>query len=390
MEQRNYEWYTTEDFVLDKEFAHWVLFPNAAEDLFWMSFQTSHPEKADLIKEAALIINSLKPIEPEIPEEKLNQIFRKINYQRNTRRKVINLTLKYAATVAFLLAIGTILWLSVKTNDSFPVEASLNSPQKGKVILSNGSVREFETEKTIIKQTASGKIAINSDTVNVVPQEKTNNTPGLNQVIIPYGKRSEITLADGTHIWLNSGSQLSYPQQFDKKIRKVYLSGEAFFDVAPDKTKPFYVITSDFKIRVLGTKFNVSAYKEDQTTQTVLLEGKVSAGKNTFLAETVDLCPGERLVYDKKNETMRKDQVDVNLYASWINGYLLFENEPTTAVFKKLERYYDQRIITNEKLDKITFSGKLDLRGNIRDVLENISFASQVKVTEDNGQFIIN
>jgi len=390
MEQKNYELYTTDDFVLDKEFAHWVLFPNTAEDSFWMSFQTSHPEKADLIKEAALIINALKPIDPEIPEEKLDQIFRKIKYRHNTRRKVISLTVKYAAAVAFLLTIGTTLWFSVKTNDPFPIEASLNSPQKGKVILSNGSVREFETEKTIIKQTATGKIAINNDTVNVAAQEKTNNNPGLNQVIIPYGKRSEITLADGTHIWLNSGSQLSYPPRFDDKSREVYLSGEAFFEVAPDKTKPFYVITSDFKIRVLGTKFNVSAYKEDQTTQTVLLEGKVSAGKNAFLAETVDLSPGERLVYDKKDENIRKDQVDVNLYASWINGYLLFENEPTTAVFKKLERYYDQRIITNEKLDKITFSGKLDLRENIRDVLENISFASQVKVTEDNGQFIIN
>ncbi len=390
MEHKKYELYTTEDFILDKEFAHWVLFPNSAEDSFWMSYQSLHPEKINLMKEAALIINSLKPINPEIPEEKLEQIFRKIKYQHKTRHRLINITIRYAAAVTFLLTIGTVLWFSVKKNDPFPVEASLSSPQKGKVILANGTVHEFETEKTIIKQTVTGKTAINNDTVNVNAQEKTTNNPGLNQVIVPYGKNSEITLADGTHIWLNSGSQLSYPPKFDDKSREVYLSGEAFFEVAPDKTKPFYVNTSEFKIRVLGTKFNVSAYKEDQTIQTVLLEGKVSAGKNSFLAKTVDLSPGERLVYDKKDDEFKKDQVNVNLYASWINGYLIFENEPTTTVFKKLERYYDQRIIANEKLDKITFSGKLDLKENIRDVLENISFASQVKVTEENGQFIIN
>ncbi len=390
MEQKKYELYTTEDFILDKEFAHWVLFPNAEEDSFWMSYQSLHPEKVNLMKEAALIINSLKPINPEIPEEKLEQIFRKIKHQHKTRHKLINITIRYAAAVTFLLTTGTVLWLSVKKNDPFPVEVSLNSPQKGKVILANGSVHEFETEKTIIKQTVTGKTAINNDTVNVIAQAKTTNNPGINQVIVPYGKSSEITLADGTHIWLNSGSQLSYPPKFDDKSREVYLSGEAFFEVAPDKTKPFYVNTSEFKIRVLGTKFNVSAYKEDQTIQTVLLEGKVSAGRNSFLAKNTELEPGERLVYNKNNEETKKDKVDVNLYASWINGYLIFENEPTPLVLKKLERYYNQRIIFGERLGQITFSGKLDLKENIRDVLENISFASQVKVTEENGQFIIN
>ena len=204
MEHKKYELYTTEDFILDKEFAHWVLFPNSAEDSFWMSYQSLHPEKINLMKEAALIINSLKPINPEIPEEKLEQIFRKIKYQHKTRHRLINITIRYAAAVTFLLTIGTVLWFSVKKNDPFPVEASLSSPQKGKVILANGTVHEFETEKTIIKQTVTGKTAINNDTVNVNAQEKTTNNPGLNQVIVPYGKNSEITLADGTHIWLNS------------------------------------------------------------------------------------------------------------------------------------------------------------------------------------------
>ncbi len=121
----------------------------------------------------------------------------------------------------------------------------------------------------------------------------------MNQIIIPYGKRSDITLADGTHIWLNSGSQLSYPSEFKTDSREVYLSGEAFFDVKANPNKPFYVITRDIKIKVLGTRFNVSSYNEDNTTQTVLLKGKVTTGKNKIFAQTIDLMPGERMIYDK-------------------------------------------------------------------------------------------
>jgi ferric-dicitrate binding protein FerR (iron transport regulator) len=215
------------------------------------------------------------------------------------------------------------------------------------------------------------------------------NEVAVNQIIIPYGKRSEITLADGTHIWLNSGSQLSYPSRFKTNSRDVYLTGEAFFDVTADANKPFYVMTRDFKIKVLGTKFNVSSYSEDRTIQTVLLKGKVSAGKNKLFAETIDLYPGERLVYDKAGNNLAKEKVDVQLYTSWINGYLIFDNEPTTEVFKKLERYYNQRIIASGGLGGNTFSGKLDLKDNIKDVLDNISFASSVKATEENGSFII-
>lgn len=387
---KNYESYSTEDFVLDKEFAHWVLFPDDASDLFWESFQKTHPGKINTIKEAALIINSLRPVEEVIPEEKLDQIFDKIKRRHISPRRISSLIVRYAAAIMLLLTVGTAVWYLARNNDPFPIEASLHSPQKGKIILSNGSVQEFKTEKTIIRHTATGQLAINDDTIHVSETETSKENKGLIQIIIPYGKRSEITLADGTHIWLNSGSQLSYPSSFDKKTREVYLSGEAFFDVAPDKTKPFDVVTTDITIRVLGTRFNVSSYKEDKTTQTVLLEGKVRAGKNSFMAPTFDLNPGERIVFDKNDDNLTKEKVDVNLYASWINGYLIFENEPTTVVFKKLERYYNQRIMAGEKLDKITFSGKLDLRDNIRDVLENIAFASQVTVNEENGQFIIN
>jgi ferric-dicitrate binding protein FerR (iron transport regulator) len=276
--------------------------------------------------------------------------------------------------------------LSVITKNQFPVEVTIKTAEKGRVILSNGTTKEFLTDQTTIKQTASGNLAINSDTIAV---DADQTATALNQIIIPYGKRSEITLADGTHIWLNSGSQLSYPSKFKADSREVYLSGEAFFEVVPDPDKPFHVTTRDIRIEVLGTTFNVSSYAEDNTVQTVLLSGKVTASKNSLLARTIELAPGERLILDKTNSNLSKDKVDVQLYSSWVNGYLVFKNKPITEVYTKLKRFYNQNIMVEEGLGQITFSGKLDLGGNLKDVLDNIAFASSVNVVEDNGTFLI-
>jgi transmembrane sensor len=211
----------------------------------------------------------------------------------------------------------------------------------------------------------------------------------MNQIIIPYGKRSGITLADGSHIWLNSGSQLSYPSEFGSNSREVFLTGEAFFDISTDASRPFYVTTKDIRIRVLGTCFNVSSYTEDNFSQTVLLRGKVSVSQNKVFSKSLQLEPGERFTYDKSKNTFARDNVDIKLFSSWVDGFLIFENEPTTEIFKKLERYYNQQIIADQALDGITFSGKLDLKDDIRDVLNNIAFASSLHVTQNGTYFII-
>lgn len=377
----------TEDFILDKEFTHWVLHPSEELDLFWKSFINEHRDKEHQIRQAILIIKSMQASGQEISQARLDVLFQKI--KASDEKSGLNWfsILKYAATITIFVAISSLIYTSVYNKNQFPIGAANDISAKGKLILADGSTKEFETDQTLIKQTSSGTVIVDSDTIIGAKLNQTDKR--LNQIIIPYGKRSDIVLADGTHIWLNSGSQLSYPSEFKTDSREVYLSGEAFFEVKANPDKPFYVITKDIKIKVLGTIFNVSSYTNDSTVQTVLLKGKISARKNKLLASTVDLVPNERLTYDKANESLSKDKVDVQLYSSWVNGYLLFENMPITKVYMKLERYYNHKIVAEDGLDKITFSGKLDLKDNIKDVLENIAFASSVKVQENNDSFFI-
>ncbi len=386
MQKGNYQKFSTEEFVLDKEFSVWVSSPDLEKDLFWEKFLADHPEKSVQIRDAALIIKSLQPIEPKVSEQQLNQILQKVKAQDSTKSWFGYRWVRFAAGIVLIISIGSLIWLSVRSKNQFPLESANEQVMKGKVIFANGATKEFDTEQTTIKQTTSGGLTINNDTID---DNSDKETSAMNRIIIPYGKRSDITLADGTHIWLNSGSQLSYPSEFKSDSREVFLSGEAFFDVQSNPDKPFYVVTQNIRIKVLGTRFNVSSYNEDNTTQTVLVEGKVVAGTNKLFAKTIDLVPGERMIYDKSNENLSKDRVDVRLFASWVSGYLIFENEPITEVYKKLERYYNQQIAIEGSLEQITFSGKLDLKDNIKDVLENMSFASSVNVLENNGSFTI-
>ncbi len=387
MKEKKYIDFSTEDFVLDDIFRKWVLNPDQDDDLFWESILEKYPDKRDEMMEAELIIRSLQPVRPDISEKRLHNIFKKIESRRKT------VSVKYwssiAAGIAILISAGTLIWNLALKNNLSPFDVNCIKSEKGRIILSDGSIKEFEAEKTVIKQMISGNLTVDNDTVKITEPGNKKDREAINQIIIPYGKRSEITLSDGTHIWLNSGSKLSYPSLFNPGSREVYLSGEAFFEVSTDKTRPFYVICRDFRVKVLGTKFNISAYNEDSITRTVLLEGKVTASRNKLFAKEVDLMPGEEILFDKTGGDMVKKKVDIRLYTSWINGYLLFENESTDEVFKKLERYYNQEIKFERPHSNSSFSGKLDLADDLNTVLENISFTSSLTISKQDSIYIV-
>jgi ferric-dicitrate binding protein FerR (iron transport regulator) len=387
MKEEKYKDYAVEEFVLDDEFRKWVVTPDLESDLFWESFLKKYPDKRAYITEAKLIVRSLQPVRPDISEERLQNIFQNVRHRQN--RVLLHYWRRFAAGIALLIGVGTLVWFLASEKDPFPFEEDSRGGEKGRIILSDGSTREFDTESTVIRQMSPGMVTINNDTVRLAGSGKEKVQTTMNRVVIPYGKRSEVTLSDGTRIRLNSGSQLSYPSVFKTDLREVYLSGEAFFEVSADKSRPFYVVSGEFSVKVLGTRFNVTAYPEDPEIRTVLLEGKVSASRNRLFAKEMDLSPGEGIVFDKAEGNMVKGKVDTRLYTSWINGYLLFENEPTVEVFKKLERYYNRPIKVSETLSSKTFSGKLDLKDDIRQVLDNISFASSLEVMEQDSVFTI-
>lgn len=170
------------------------------------------------------------------------------------------------------------------------------------------------------------------------------------EINVPAGARVEFLLPDSTSGWLNSGARLRYPPEFSNH-RQVQLSGEAFFNVKHMEHSDFTVNVPDMKIKVLGTKFNVSAYSDDAINEVVLKEGKVEVQGNSLPFNQI-LCPGEKISYDHYKNTVNKTTVDPNKYTAWTKGYLVINNEPFVVAAKKLERWYGVDILIQNEILK--------------------------------------
>ena len=208
-----------------------------------------------------------------------------------------------------------------------------------------------------------------------------------NQIVTiqsPRGEKSKIILADGTVVWLNSESQLTYSNDFDSDIRLVTLSGEGYFDVKKDLNKPFIVRTPNADIKVFGTRFNVCSYPDEQLTEATLEEGKIGvyiAGKANLVAVT----PGQRMVFDKQSGEVSLKQVDTDLYTSWKENRLKFDDALFGDVVKKLERWYDVKIILDKDLkysERYTMTIKTE---SLREVLKRLQITTPMiyKIKEE-------
>lgn len=173
---------------------------------------------------------------------------------------------------------------------------------------------------------------------NLYRINKAHQSSAENTVEVPVGQRASLTLSDGTKVWLNSQSKFTYPVDFKTLNRNVRLQGEGYFEVAHNPKSPFVVETSSVKVRVLGTKFNLKAY--DEISSVTLREGKVQVSVDEIKKEVL-LDPDEQAVYIKGKDTLEVSSIDADNTASWIDGIIIFDDNPMSEVLKTLSRHYD-------------------------------------------------
>lgn len=196
----------------------------------------------------------------------------------------------------------------------------------------------------------------------------------LCEVSAPKGHVAKCILPDGSEVWLNTGSTISYNTiSFNQSLRQVQLSGEAFFEVAKNEETPFVVNTPVANIRVTGTSFNVKAYAESENFETVLEEGSIELELNNLNRQLVNLIPGERLVYNAHKKNISIVQVDANFFSAWRNGEILFKDATLADLAKELERIYDIQFHLKEaKLGEYRFRGMFSYNNNLIEALEKI------------------
>lgn len=308
---------------------------------------------------------------------------------KHKERPVRNFFFRYAAAVLLVAGLGAATYYLIPHQSDIEQFAATpdERPENAVLILADGKRVEIDNKQSKIEfcDDGSGIVLNDSSTITQPVSEE-----GFNQMIVPYGKRSFITLSEGTKVWLNSGSKLIFPPSFKGKTREVILEGEAFFDVAHNAEKPFYVKTDAFRMKVYGTKFNVQAYRQDQDYNIVLVEGKVSMNSNSDLqAKEVFLAPNQKASIIKGDEKIDVTTVEsTDIYTAWVDGYLIFSNEELADLLERVSRYYNAEIEIEPNTNMETIYGKLDLKDDLERVLDGIAFISKTSYIKQGDKYI--
>lgn len=307
--------------------------------------------------------------------------------------KVIRLKIvKWAVSVAAIFILGIAVFSLYKTNNSFDnyqtVEASTIVPgsSNAELILSNGSVVNLEeatqssiNEGKVVAENNKGILQYGNSAEEQAVESK------INTLKVPRGGEYQLVLSDGTKVWLNSETELSYSVPFVGEKRHVNLKGEAYFDVAPNKDMPFVVSSGNQEIQVLGTEFNVSAYPNENQTVTTLVEGKVQVA-NGQSEQKKYLLPNEQSILNKTTQNIEKHTVDVYPYIAWKDGRFVFNNVTLEEFLSKMSRWYNVEVVFNdESLKTIRFTGDLPRYNDMTSILKIIEAEMSVNIkVEDN------
>lgn len=304
------------------------------------------------------------------------------------RRKVIRLKkmLSYAAAFVLpLLIAGEIYFscrLSPKKESIAQVQVIHPGSAKAVLILDNGKTVELDSTNSLSITEKDGTMIKKSD--GRLSYTNTDNSrtyqPIYNTIKIPRGGEYNLVLADGTRVYLNAMSNFKYPVTFSGRTREVELSGEAYFEVKKDASKPFIVKTSAIGIEVLGTSFNLNAYENTERVITTLVEGsvKINALKTS---ESRILVPDEQASSDVKSGKTDIKKVDVKLYTAWKSGNLTFYDSRLEDIMTTLTRWYSANVsYMDESVKDLRFSGNLNRYGDINQILDIIKSTGKINI----------
>lgn len=388
-----YSHYT--DFLKDVKFLRWQLLPDEALDEYWKNFIRENSDLNEEMQHAIAYLKTTVLNKNILSESDRVELFHRIQFTLNEKRRKskIRHIIQYSAAACAAIAL-LIIGLNYFNFGEKPSKADNQELIVGNLLqskdiqlISGDKSHEYQDDIEVkIDEKGTAKVV---QTGNNAQEQIDISKAAVNKMIVPYGKRTQLNLSDGTSVWLNSGSVLEFPTQFTGKNREIRLSsGEIYLEVAPDKNKSFIVHTSDFSVKVYGTKFNVSTY-DDSPHYVVLVEGSVGL-ESTALSTEIKLSPNEQVIYDE-NRTFSKRTVDVTEFVSWKNGNLTFDQTPMTEVLKKIGRYYNVSFNFDQdvNLQKRTCSGKIYLSDNLDNVMTTIALLSSTRYVKQNNQIYI-
>jgi transmembrane sensor len=384
--QKNYESYNAEQFLSDSFFIQWIKNGSPEADSFWNEWIAGKPtniiemRSAEQQLRAILSAERIKPDDKDAEEvwARIENSLQKESFHSAKIRKMPK-GWWAAAAILLLIASGSYFFLNhqhsktpvasvenkVLINDAAPGgnKAILTLANGSEIILSNAKNGALTQQgNTKVVKLEDGKLAYQSGKINA-PIAIEYNT-----VSTPRGGQYQLTLSDGSKVWLNAESEITFPTAFTGKERKVVIKGEAYFEVAHDATKPFEVTANGMEVQVLGTHFNINAYDDDNYIKTTLLEGSVKVTKGN---ESVLIVPGEQAKVSSSTDVIKiKKDADLDEAVAWKNGFFYFSHAGLQTVLHEFSRWYDVDVEYEGVLPQRVFEGKIQRSLNLSEVLK--------------------
>jgi ferric-dicitrate binding protein FerR (iron transport regulator) len=308
---------------------------------------------------------------------------------KSVPRRHIRRIIAFTAAASIMLLVGGFLyWQARPTNTSKDQTARAReippATDKARLKLANGSIiyldstrnGKIATQGTVSITKTAGELAY------LVPKESPAQQAGINELSVPRAGQFQLKLPDGTHVWLNSGTDIKYPVAFGSE-RRVSINGEAFLDVAKDPSKPFIVETEHTVTQVLGTTFNVNAYVEDSVAMITVLSGSVVVAS---LDKHLTLRPGEQAF--QRQDRLSLEHPNVQVTTAWRRGFFNFQNANVQSIMKQISRFYDVTIRYEGQPSPETYDGLISRDLNLSQTVELLNKLN-IKATLTNNRTIV-
>ncbi|MCD2424905.1 FecR domain-containing protein [Niabella pedocola] len=395
MEHTNYHSYTTADFLEDRLFLEWVKYNTPGSAAFWEEWISSAPANLGAMRQAALQLKAILSVkEAGIGDDEIQEVWTRIRQGMQAPavgregKKMFAISpswlkrsISIAAVFLVIAAAGYFFLLrpastqkdtpagetaTIKNRDIAPGgnKAVLTLADGGHIVLDSAQDGTLGVQggTKLIKQ-QDGQLTYNADAAKPA---------GIlyNMLSTPRGGQYQLTLADGTRVWLNAVSSIRFPTAFTGKERNVSITGEVYFEVAHDAAKPFKVTVNGMAVTVLGTHFNINAYSDEDAIATTLLEGSVLVSRN---GAANLLKPGQQSRVDDRGTISIQNDIDINQVVAWKNGFFQFKEADMETIMKQLSKWYNMDVVFEGSKPSAVYTGR---------VPRNLSLSALLKVLE--------
>ena len=352
------------------------------EEKNWMLNYLQSSDSAELKKimqEHYDNYNLQQLIKPEVSERLLKTIHEKIEKPKHTKRRIFQLPvfrLAAASIILLIITAGVLYFTTNNSTDSSSNQQANNISQTDVLPGGDKAILTLDNGQQIVLDTAAngtitqqGNVTISKLNGQLTYSKATGNEEVLyNTITTPKGGQYKLELADGSKVWLNAASSIRFPTAFINKERLVEITGEAYFEISKDASKPFKVLVNKMQVEVLGTHFNINAYNDEADIKTTLLEGSVKVSKEE---KTALLKPGEQAQLNAMYLIVNKN-VNLQKVIAWKNGAFDFNGESLQSAMRQIARWYDVDVVYEKGLPDIEFGGKVQRNLKLSQIIKGL------------------